>query len=113
MMKIALFTGMHRGEMFRLKWDDIDFDRGFIHIRDPKGGVDQKIPLNDAAGAVFKSHFVTKSPYVFPGRGGRQRVDINHQVGEIKKAAGLPKDFRVLHGLRHVLCIYIGINRTG
>jgi site-specific recombinase XerD len=29
-------------------------------------------------------------------------VDINQQVNEIKKGAGLPRDFRPLHGLRHV-----------
>jgi len=29
-------------------------------------------------------------------------VDVNHQIRKIKEAAGLPKDFRALHGLRHV-----------
>jgi site-specific recombinase XerD len=29
-------------------------------------------------------------------------VDIHQQVNQIKEAAGLPKDFRALHGLRHV-----------
>jgi integrase len=47
-------------------------------------------------------HPRTGSPYVFPGRGGNQRTDINKQVTRIKEAAGLPKDFRALHGLRHV-----------
>ena len=28
-------------------------------------------------------------------------MDINHQVRRIANAAGLPKDFRPLHGLRH------------
>jgi integrase len=102
LMKLALFTGMRRGEMFRLKWSDIDFERGFIHIRDPKGGPDQKIPLNEASRQLFKSHKRTRSPYVFPGRDGKQRTDIKKPVREIKKAAGLPKDFRPLHGLRHV-----------
>jgi integrase len=101
-MKLALFTGMRRGEMFKLKWRDIDFNRGFINIKDPKGGPDQKIPLNDAARELLKSHPRTKSPYVFPGRGGRQRTDIKHQVNRIKEEAGLPADFRALHGLRHV-----------
>ncbi len=55
-MKMALFTGMRRGEMFRLRWDDIDFERGFILLRGPKGGVDQKIPLNDAAGSALLVH---------------------------------------------------------
>ena len=101
-MKMALFSGMRRGEIFKLRWKDIDFERGFITIRDPKGGPDQKIPLNDAARELLDSHPRSKSPFVFPGRGGKQRTDINHQVGRIKKKAGLPKYFRALHGLRHV-----------
>jgi integrase len=102
LMKLALFTGMRRGELFKLQWQDVDFDRGFIHIRTPKGGQDQKIPLNPAARELLSAHPRTDSPHVFPGRGGRQRTDINKQVSRIKKAANLPKDFRPLHGLRHV-----------
>ena len=101
-MKLALFTGMRRGELFRLQWQDLDFERGFIHIRDPKGGHDQKIPLNEPARALIVSHPRTDSPFVFPGRNGGRRVDINKQVNRIKRMAGLPQDFRALHGLRHV-----------
>jgi len=102
MMKMALFTGMRRGELFKLKWKHIDFERGFINIIDPKGGPDQKIPLNDSARELLNSHPCTKSRFVFPGRDGRQRVNIAKQVKKIKEAAGLPDDFRPLHGLRHV-----------
>ncbi|MHB0915891.1 MAG: tyrosine-type recombinase/integrase, partial [Thermoleophilia bacterium] len=42
------------------------------------------------------------SDHVFPGRGGGQRRDIRAQVNRIKAEAGLPGDFRPLHGLRHV-----------
>ena len=101
LMRMALFTGMRRGELFKLQWADVDFDRGFITLRDPKGGVDQKIPMNDGARTILENHPRTKSLQVFPGRGGRQRVDINKQVNRIKNRAGLPKDFRPLHGLRH------------
>jgi integrase len=102
MMKMALFTGMRRGELFKLKWKDINFDRGFINIIDPKGGPDQKIPLNDATRELLDNHHKTQSPYVFPGRAGRQRVNIAKQVKKIKDDAGIPEDFRPLHGLRHV-----------
>ncbi|MBI4806657.1 MAG: site-specific integrase [Desulfovibrio sp.] len=101
-MKMALLTGMRRGEMFKLHWEDVDFERGFIHIRDPKGGPSQKVPLNDPARLLFESLPRTDSPFVFPGRGGKQRVDINHQVARIKQKAGLPDSFRAIHGLRHV-----------
>lgn len=101
MMRLALFTGMRRGEIFKLKWDDIDFHRGFINIRDPKGGVDQKIPLNDKAHAVFDA-ITPSADYVFPARNGGPRVAINKDLAAIKKDAGLPKDFRPLHGLRHL-----------
>lgn len=101
-MKLALFSGMRRGEIFKLEWRDVDFERGFITLRDPKPGMDQKIPLNEASRALLHGipHWST-SPFVFPGRGGHRRTDINKAVNEIKRKAGLPKKFRPLHGLRH------------
>lgn len=101
MMRMAIFTGMRRGELFKLKWQHIDFHRGFIHIIDPKGGPDQIIPLNDASRAVLEAHPKEDSDFVFPGKNGKQRVTVNVAVNRIKKRAGLPKDFRPMHGLRH------------
>lgn len=102
MMKLALFTGMRRGEMFKLKWDDIDFHRGFIHIREPKGGKSQKIPLNSNTRSLFEVIPEYDSEYIFPARGGGPRKSITRDVRAIKEEAGLPKDFRPLHGLRHL-----------
>ncbi len=102
-MRLALCTGMRRGELFKLQWADIDFERGFIHIRGPKGGRDQVIPMNQAAREVLESHpRDDDSPFVFPGRGGRQRTRYPKRIDAIRERAGLPRDFRPLHGLRHV-----------
>ena len=104
-MRLAMFTGMRSAEIFRLKWDDIDDQRGFITIRDPKGGRDQSIPLNEAAALVFeKIEPVENSPYVFPGQKKGSHLTTLHRpsVKRIGEAAGLPKGFRPLHGLRHV-----------
>ena len=59
-------TGMRRGELFKLQWEDVDFDRASIHIRDPKGGQDQKIPLNPAVRDLLMNHPRTDSSYIFP-----------------------------------------------
>ena len=99
-MLMALYTGMRRGELFKLKWQDLDFDRGFIRIVGPKGGQDQTIPLNQSARKVLEGHPRT-SEYVFPGEDGGQRVTIQKALRRIGKAAGLPPGFRPLHGLRH------------
>lgn len=99
-MRMALFTGMRRGELFKLKWADVDFDRGFITIRDPKGGVSQKIPLNDQARDVLKHHPET-ADHVFTRCDGEPFKDIHRRVNAIKEAAGIGADFRALHGLRH------------
>jgi integrase len=32
-VRLALFTGMRRGEIFGLEWDDVDFDQNVINVR--------------------------------------------------------------------------------
>ena len=100
-IKMVLCTGMRRGELLKLQWDHVDFKRGFIKIKDPKGGPDQTIPLNDSAREILEQHPKGTSPFVFPGKDGGQRVSVQAAVNKIKKDAGLPKKFRPLHGLRH------------
>ena len=112
-MLMALYTGMRRSELFRLQWKDVDFDRGFIHIREPKGGVDQTIPLNDGARQVLEGIYRRESEFVFPGRGGQQRTDIHRQANRIRDKAGLPRDFRALHGLRACICLHACFKRQG
>lgn len=101
MLKLALFTGMRRSEIFRLEWKDLDFDRGFIFIRHPKSDENKKIPMNAEVTAVLENIDRIGSPLVFPGRKGVW-VDIKKVVNGIRERAGLPKDFRIFHGLRHV-----------
>lgn len=102
MMKLALCTGMRRGEIFKLKWEDLDFHRGYIHIVLPKGGLSQKIPMNKSARALFESIPKNNEVYIFPARNGGPRKDIAKASAAIKKQAGLPDNFRPMHGLRHV-----------
>lgn len=100
-MRMALFTGMRRGELFKLRWDDVDFDRGFITIQNPKGGVSQKIPLNNQARDVLMKH-PRIADHVFTRYDGKPFNDIHKRVNVIKEAAGIGPEFRALQGLRHV-----------
>ena len=102
LIRLALFTGMRRGELFSLKWDDINFYRKTITIKDPKGGVDQIIPLNEIAEKILKNQLKTGSEFVFPAQNGGRLKKSPLSLNRIKAKAQLPEDFRILHGLRHV-----------
>lgn len=103
-MKMALFTGMRRSELFKLRWDDLDFQRGFISIRpeNAKGGRGQSIPMSEPARLLLES-LPREGEFCFPGNGpGGRRSTIQIASNKIKERAGLPADFRPMHGLRHV-----------
>jgi len=108
---LALYTGMRRSEVRKLKWADVDFDRGFLLLRDPKGGEDVKIPCNGAVAELLRAQPKDGvNPYVFPGERGKGPRGLR-QIGEssraIRNAAGLPKDFRPNHGLRHTFASHL------
>jgi len=105
-----LYTGTRRGEARNLKWSDVDFDRGFLLLRDPKGGEDQRIPMSDAAQGLLEGHPEDKdNPHVFAGEKGGPRGlrQISESSRAIRKAAGLPEDFRPNHGLRHTFASHL------
>lgn len=107
LMLMAYYTGMRRNELFGLKWAHIDLEHGFINIvgekqEGAKSNRDERIPLTQPVRDLLAEVGDNCSEYVFPGKDGHSRmIDMNKQVNAIKAAAGLPKDFRPLHGLRH------------
>lgn len=103
LIRLALVTGMRKGALLALRWEDCDFQRGIITLRGEaaKKGKTEYIPMSAAARQVLESIRRTESPFVFPGRNGGQRADYRRIARRVKKKAGLPEDFRPLHGLRH------------
>lgn len=45
LIRLALYSGMRRSELIKLKWSDIYWDRQLIHLKDTKNGEDRWIPL--------------------------------------------------------------------
>ena len=52
---IALNTGMRQGEILKLKWDDLDFERNQITVRDTKNGLNRVIVIS----SVLRDALVT------------------------------------------------------
>ncbi len=54
---IALNTGMRQGEILKLRWDDVDFERNQITVRDTKNGSNRVIVLAIVLrGALANTH---------------------------------------------------------
>lgn len=48
-IELALETGMRRSELLNIKWQDVDLDRGLMHIPLTKNGSSRTIPLTPRA----------------------------------------------------------------
>ncbi len=99
LIKFALYSGLRKGEILCLAWEDVNFEQGMVTLREPKGGKTQTVPVSTQALEILKELEPT-SPYVFPGQGGGQKTNFRGPWYKIRKAAGLPDNFR-FHGLRH------------
>ena len=108
-VKFALFTGMRQDEILGLEWNNIDLERKFVRLDDPKGNP-TNIPISDRAiGVVEKARSLQPfhgCPYVFPNRKGDRRVTFFHIWDRIRKASGIRETFR-FHDLRHTFASYL------
>jgi integrase len=95
----ALNTGMRRGEIFNLKWFDLDFPRGLIKIQESKSDRKRQVPMNETVRALLEG-LERNSEYVFPSpKTNGKLTDIKHSLTSALKAAKI-RDF-CFHDLRH------------
>ena len=116
MYYIELATGLRRGELLGLKWQDIDWKNGIIKVRRQVARVDGQIveaPLKtknsyrtvtisrQAIEVLKQQKTKTKDQYVFPSpNGGPISPDsVNNMLKRVLERAGIPKVR--FHDLRH------------
>ena len=114
---IDLATGLRRGELLGLKWEDVDLEKGELRVRRQIGRISGEViemplktknayrtlPLSADAVNVLKEQKqkAGNSPWVFPSpTGGPMSPDsVLHMLHRVLKRAGLP-EVR-FHDLRH------------
>ena len=120
MYYIELVTGLRRGELLGLKWEDVDLEQGIIHVRRQIARIDGEIvkaPLKtknsyrtlsigaDAVESLREQQRKTNSEYVFPlPTGSPISLDsVLHMLHRVLKRAGLP-EIR-FHDMRHTFAM--------
>jgi integrase len=99
-IRLLIFTGARLREILDARWQEVDFERGLIHLRDSKTGA-KPIYLSAAAQQVLASlPRIASNPYIVPGeKEGAPRADLKKPWAAVTRAAGL-EGVRI-HDLRH------------
>jgi integrase len=98
-INLMLLTGMRRGEVLRLKWQEVHLARSLLLLEDSKTGR-KAVPIGQSAVQLLASLPRTTSPYVFPGdKPGRPLEGVRKAWNAVRDAADL-ENVR-LHDLRH------------
>ena len=106
MLVLALHTAARRGEIFRLRWEDVDFDRGMIQFGTRKragGGMQYDwIAMSDALAGILAEYRAMTDGYglVFTAPGGREYKTRSTWLRKLCHDAGVRRFG--FHGLRHL-----------
>ena len=102
----ALNTGMRKGEILGLKWNQVDLKHGFILLDKTKNGERRELPINATLKAVFESiPHGPESEYVFTNRNGNPYRLVRDSFEMACKRAGI-HDFH-FHDLRHCFASHL------
>lgn len=108
---VALNTGLRRGEIFGLKWADVDFERGRLIIRKTKASKERFVPINSTVRKLLRSIPRLLTDYVFPSPKTAGRLI------DIKKGFRTAVDFAKIknlrfHDLRHTFATRLADSGT-
>lgn len=100
MVVLSLNTGLRRGELFNLKWSDVDLKQKVLTVRGEgaKSLKTRHIPLNEKALTVLE-HWPKTGPFVFTSASGEKFDNVKKAWTAILEKAEI-KSFR-WHDLRH------------
>jgi len=97
---MALTTGMRKGELEKLHWSDIDYERGLALLSDTKNGTSRHTPIPDVIMGEIKKYREIGNGLLFPSTTNPDTpYDYKKQWANCLKAAAI-KDFR-WHDMRH------------
>ena len=88
-VRLAILTGMRRGEQLGLRWQDLDIEKGLAALPDTKTGGVQYVYLNDEAQGILRQlqnqqlERARCGTWVFPSENPARHVDADNFYGRV------------------------------
>ncbi|HII3367993.1 TPA: tyrosine-type recombinase/integrase [Klebsiella michiganensis] len=73
-LRLTLWTGCRTGEVCNMAWDDVDLEKGTIHLRETKTGIERYVQLSDQAIDFLKVLRLTSDKYLFPSQATKKPI---------------------------------------
>lgn len=108
---LAISTGMRRGEIMGLSWQDVDLERGLLTLHVTKNGSARGVYLSGHAKDLLIQHAKVRrmdTQLVFPNKSGKSPIELRRPWENALAAAEL-QNFR-FHDLRHTAASYLAMN---
>lgn len=108
---VAVNTGMRRGEILRLRWEDVDFKRSRLQVVSREDGhtknyESRTVPMNRVVSDLLRKHpRRLDSPFVFCNINGDPFADVDTSFATALRRSGVPH-FR-FHDLRHTFASWL------
>jgi len=116
MALLSLETGMRAGEIFGLRWVDVDLKNRLLHIADPKGGAPRKVPITGTVAEMLNQRRPgEREELVFRARGGGRHLGMSdiyfEVVQEVRLNDGVkdPRQKVLFHTLRHTFASWLAL----
>ncbi len=120
MALLSLFCGLRAGELFKLTWADVNFQEGFVHVRDRKNKESGTAWMTPRVRAMLERRFACQSDFgqasavhVFPNKQGSQKAFTSKLFSNVVAELGLNdgitdhRDKIVFHSLRHTFASWL------
>lgn len=73
-LRLTLWTGCRTGEVCNMAWEDVDLNKGTIHLRETKTGVERYVQLSDQAIDFLKILRLNSDKYLFPSQATKKPI---------------------------------------
>ncbi|MBX3326874.1 MAG: site-specific integrase [Nitrospira sp.] len=103
-VRLAILTGMRQSEQFRLRWKDVDLERGILTLPTTKAGGVQYVHLNEEAKSILRGFDSwQQSKWVFPSENPATPLDARNFYNRVwvPIVADTDMEWATWHDLRH------------